>query len=328
MAKGGKRGTEAGLYALPLHHGQEKASGPKAPKKPKEVDMTAGRTLLRDLHKLMAKQNFQSVEEIEAFMEKYTKEHIPEFLPEGPEEEAEALVELAASKPRKEAVKMARQALEIDPDCIPAFLVLAAHEDLLPVSAALFKRGVDLGYERFGDEYMEQNRGHFWGLTETRPFMRCLYGFADTLFDMGDFHQALSAWLEMLELNPSDNTGAREPAMLVLAALRDTELFLKLDAQFPDDDMCGTLYNRALMAFVDGDRAKATRLLKAAIKRNPHVPGLLTAEDEPDRYHGAYTPGSEEEALQFCKFAWVMWQVVPGALDWLGELQQPKLFKV
>lgn len=290
--------------------------------------MTAGRTLLRDLHKLMEKQNFQSMEEIEVFMEKYTKERIPEFVPEGPEEEAEALVELAESKPRKEAVKMARQALAIDPDCIPAFLLLAAHEGLLPVSAALFKRGVDLGYERFGDEYMEQNRGHFWGLTETRPFMRCLYGYADALFELGDFELALGVWLEMLELNTSDNLGVREPAMLVLAAIRGTETFQKLDAQYPDDDMCGTLYNRALMAFVDGDRAKAGQLLKAAIKRNPHVPGLLTAEDEPDRYLGGYTPGSEEEALQFCKFAWVMWQVVPGALDWIEEQEQPKLFKV
>lgn len=307
---------------------KKKASGPKAPKEPKGVDMTSARNLLRDLHKLMEKQNFQSMEEIEAFMEKYTKERIPEFVPEGPEEEAETLVDLAATKPRKEAVKMARQALEIDPNCIPAFLLLAAHEDLLPVSAALFKRGVDLGYERFGDGYMEQNRGHFWGLTETRPFMRCLYGYADTLFDMGDFEPALSIWLEMLDLNTEDNTGVRELAMLVLAAIGGTVAFGELDARYPDDNMCGTLYNRALMAFVDGDRAKAGQLLKAAIKRNPHVPGLLTAEDEPDRYGGAYPLGSEEEALQFCKFAWVMWQVVPGALDWIEEQQQPKLFKV
>lgn len=284
---------------------------------------------MRDLQKLLSKQNFSSMEEAEAFMRAVEREGIPGFVPEGLEEQAEALVEKAMGRTMKEAVKLARKALELDPNCIPAFELLAQGEELIPIRAALFKRGVDIGIDRFGGDYMEQNRGHFWGLLETRPYMRCLHGYADSLFDMGQLANALNIWMEMLELNPNDNIGVRQQALLALAALGEVEDFAELDAQYADDSMCGTLYNRALMEInrENADRTKAEALLKSAIARNPHVPAMLLANDEPEDLAGMYSLGSAEEAKAYARYAWAVWQAVPEALEWLEGTQQPKLFK-
>lgn len=313
--------------------GMSKKSVPKS--KPKSGNPNAGATppgmqAMRDLQKLLSKQNFNSIEEAEAFMKGVQRDGIPGFVPQTIEEEAEALVEQAMGKTMKEAVKQARRALELDPNCIPAYELLAQGEELIPIRAALFKRGVDIGIDRFGGEYMEQNQGHFWGLTETRPYMRCLFGYAESLFDMGQIANALNIWMEMLELNPNDNIGVRQQALLALAALGEEEDFAELDARYADDSMCGTLYNRALMEFnrETRDRTKADALLKSAIKRNPHVPAMLLADDEPEDLAGMYSLGSAEEAENYARYAWAVWQAVPEALEWLTETQQPKLFKV
>lgn len=306
-----------------------KKQAPKPSSKTATSGLPPGLHAMRDLHKMLGEQNFQSEAEIVAFMNKMVKEGIPEFEPGGLAGEAEALVEQAMGKTTKEAAELARKALGLDTECIPAYVLLAHLEELNPVRAALFKRGVDIGMDRFGGAYMQQNRGHFWGLVETRPYMRCLHGYAESLFDMGQLGNALNIWMEMLQLNPDDNGGVRETALLALAALGEKEHFAKLDAQFEDDDMCGTLYNRALMVFnqKNPDLKKAANLLQAAIKRNAHVPALLFAAGEPE-FAGAYTVGSREEALNFARFAWGVWLAVPNALEWLEEMQQPKLFKV
>jgi tetratricopeptide (TPR) repeat protein len=298
--------------------------------KSSSTGMPAGLQAMKDLQRLLGSMNFNTIEEAEAFMRKVEQEGIPEFTPSGFEEEAEALVEQAHGLPAAKAVKQCRQALTMDPECIAAYYLLGQHEDLIPIRAALFKRGVDVGIERFDDAYMEANRGMFWGLHGTRPYMLCLAGYADALFELGKLSFALSVWLELLELDTNDALGVRQVALLCLATLCDPDTFHELDTRYEDDDMCGTLYNRALMEFHDvgGDRKKADSLLKAAIKRNPHVAHMLCSEQEPAVASQMYTPGSPEEAAGYVRYAWSTWLCVEGAVEWVQETQQPKLFKV
>jgi|694.fasta_scaffold23876_2 tetratricopeptide (TPR) repeat protein len=283
-----------------------------------------GMQAMRDLQRLLSKQHFASEQELEAFLNRMMAEGIPEFEPTTEEEQAEALVDEGFNSEALRAVDLARQALELDPQCIPAFDLLGRCEALEPIRAAYFKRGVDLGEERFGDVYRKKNEGHFWGLTETRPYMRCLAGYADSLFFMGDLLSAMDVWQDMLLLSSGDNLGVRYHLLLCMAALGEAEEFAAIDAIYADDALAAAYYNRALLAFTtQGPSPAADKALRAAMQRNPNVPALLVQADEPDAWHDAITLGSQEEALTYCERAWMIWQGRPGAVEWLQRVAKP-----
>lgn len=48
-----------------------------------------------------------------------------------------------------------------------------------------------------------------WGLVDNRPFLRCLHGYALSLWRLARFPDAEQVLDRMLWLNPSDNQGAR-----------------------------------------------------------------------------------------------------------------------
>ncbi len=48
-----------------------------------------------------------------------------------------------------------------------------------------------------------------WGLTDNRPFLRCMHGYGLCLWRLGHFDEAERVFNELLWLNPSDNQGVR-----------------------------------------------------------------------------------------------------------------------
>jgi hypothetical protein len=73
---------------------------------------------------------------------------------------------------------LAQKALKISPLCGDANNVLAGLESKADVACRLFQKG------------LEAAKGHFWGLLETRPYMRAREGMARTLWALGDLKQA------------------------------------------------------------------------------------------------------------------------------------------
>ncbi|GHT59478.1 hypothetical protein AGMMS50239_06210 [Bacteroidia bacterium] len=96
-----------------------------------------------------------------------------------PQQQAEDLVyeayELFPDKV-EEALKKIEKALKLNPDCIEAYECLANNAPDLEMHLGYLRKGIEAGMKIFGGKYLEKNRGHFWGLTETRPFMRCYNG--------------------------------------------------------------------------------------------------------------------------------------------------------
>lgn len=277
-----------------------------------------GLNAMRDLHKLMEQQDFQSEADIEAFMHKMHTEGIPEFIADSDADKAEAMVLAAWEKTPAQAGKAARKALELDPECIVAFELLADREVNVSVAIAFFQRGMAIGAKHFMGEYREQNEGHFWGLTETRPFMRCLERFADLMFWTGHLTEASVIWEDLLKLNPMDNQGVRYPYAALLAATGDTERYNALEKEFGDDASAAAAYNKALFRFATmGPGPQATKALQAAVKNNSHVAPILLAAVPPLEMPYGYMLGSPEEALSYCHYAYALWNGCPGAADWL-----------
>lgn len=277
---------------------------------------------MHDLHKLLEKQQFGSMAEIEAFMEQVSKGPIPKLEPENEKEEAEDLVYEAMDLEGDEQKNLIMEALDLDPDCIAAYHVLGDAEISPAIALAFFERGIVIGAERFqSEEYLKENKGHFWGLTETRPFMRCLQGAADCQFFLGRVFEAMAIWTLMLELNPNDNQGVRYNLMLSLAGFGDHEQFEQLNKQFSDDASAAAHFNRVLNLFTKhGPGPQALQALQVARSKNKFVVPLLLKSDLPPYGVSGYTLGSEEEAIAYMDKAHMVWSGVPGAKDWLKRV--------
>lgn len=245
---------------------------------------------------------------------------------ESPLGKAQRLIDEAfyASDPRERA-KIARQALEVCPDCADAYVLLAEGAKTRKESLESYEQAVAAGERALGPKAFKEDVGHFWGLLETRPYMRAREGLASLLWTMGRRDEAIAHLQDMLRLNPGDNQGVRYTLSgWLMAEGKDKEL-AKLLKAYDDDASAWWVYSKALVAFRQGgDSPEAREQLKLAIQHNKHVPLYLLGEkmlpsDPPD----SYSFGAESEAILYVGNALGGWKATPGAIAWLKE-QAPK----
>jgi tetratricopeptide (TPR) repeat protein len=308
---------------------KKKSSSPKKKPSPgkkstaprKSAADTIGYNLVRDLHKLLEKQDLKSEAEVNAFLEKIAGQPIPHFEPESGEDQAEELVIEAYSLPPDEGREQVEEALVMDPECITAYEYLGEREDNPAIAIAFFSHGVTLGEQRFftDPKDTEQYTGRCWGFHETRPYMRCLQKMANCHYLMNQYHRAIGVWHHMLEMNPMDNQGIRYPLSAFLANI-SAEEFAKLDRQYEMEPSTFMKFNRALAAFcTHGAGPAANKLLREAIAANPHVLPMLLAEEPPYEMPGMYSMGGPEEAITYSYHAWTPWLGAQGAHEWLRK---------
>jgi tetratricopeptide (TPR) repeat protein len=215
---------------------------------------------------------------------------------------------------------LARQALEISADCADAYNLLAEQATTnLEHARALYHQGVQAGERALGLGAFENDVGHFWGLLETRPYMRALWGRARCSWELGQRQDAVAHAQELLRLNPNDNQAVRHVLAAWLLELDRVDEVKTLLNQYEEDGFVSFPYARALLAFREkGDTPKARALLAEALSINPHVPGFLLGHKKmppvtPDD-HGF---GDEQEAIAFCADYASAWTRTPGAIEWL-----------
>jgi len=237
-----------------------------------------------------------------------------------PAGEAQALVYRAFSE-RNEGrrVQLAHDALAIDPDCADAYVLLAEHAPGRKQRFDLFEKGVAAGERSLGREAFERNAGHFWGIIETRPYMRARLGLADSLWHAARRDEAVGHLQEMLRLNPNDNQGIRYTLAGYLLFLDEDEALARLLERFAEDESASWAYTRALLAFRrEGDTIAARRLLKAARKSNPHVPPYILGDElPPGGSPDSYSPGARSEAQFYVVHCMFGWKSTTGAIPWL-----------
>lgn len=236
-----------------------------------------------------------------------------------PVAEAQDLIYEAWESPPRRALALAREALEVSDDCADAHCLLAQNATSLREATELYRQGVTAGERAIGAHAFEEDVGHFWGLLETRPYMRARAGLAASLWTAGDEAEAVEHYRDMLRLNPGDNQGLRYVLLGCLLQMGAWDEAEKLYAEYEDDAMATWPYSRVLLDFQrDGDTPTARTALRQAQARNAHVPAYLLREQAlpstlPD-YHGF---GDENEAIHYVADHLPAWVAVAGALDWL-----------
>jgi tetratricopeptide (TPR) repeat protein len=250
--------------------------------------------------------------------------HAPQDTPLG---KAQALLYRAFEEPDEQRrVQLAKDALAVCPDCADAYVLLAEHATSRKEALRLYEEGVAAGERALGPEAFQRDAGHFWGLLETRPYMRARLGLAHCLWTAGRRDEAVRHLQDMLRLNPGDNQGVRYTlAGFLLFLDRDDDLE-RLLQQYADEASAAWAYTKALRAFRQhGDTPEARQLLKEARKTNKHVPAYLLGEKfPPTEPPGYYSPGDESEALNYLGSFMAAWKSTPGAVAWLRENAQAK----
>jgi tetratricopeptide (TPR) repeat protein len=218
-------------------------------------------------------------------------------------------------------VRLAQEALAVCPDCADAYVLLAEHAASRKEALRLYEQGLAAGERALGPEPFRTGVGHFWGVLETRPYMRARLGLAHSLWTAGRRDEAVRHLGDMLRLNPNDDQGVRYTlAGFLLFLDRDDDLD-RLLRQYADEGSAAWAYTTALLAFRrQGDTPEARRLLQEANKSNRHVPAYLLGDKfPPSRPPGSYSPGDESEALNYLGGFLVGWKSTPGAVAWLRE---------
>ncbi|MDP2659147.1 MAG: hypothetical protein Q8R28_00245 [Dehalococcoidia bacterium] len=314
-----RKGKGVGLLAA-----EEKTdAGPEGFRAAVDIRL-ASESATKDFHAFFAEQHFKSVDEANAFLEKMRGQGL------APDRELATALDIAqdlmytawdTSDPR-ERVRLAGMALQISPDCADAYVLLANDTARgLKQALELYAMGVAAGERALGKEPFDKLVGHFWGILETRPYMRARFGLAQSLWAIGRWPEAIANAWELLRLNPGDNQGVRYILLNILLGAAEFAQVEKLLGLYLGDGAAGWQYGIALHAFrIEGDTRHSRKLLAEARRDNPHVPDYLLGRKRLPRYLPETVQlGSQDEAIDCASGQKGAWKKTPGALEWLGK---------
>lgn len=298
--------------------GQE-ANVPKAVQTGQDARIAMERSM-REISALLEEQNFESLDEANAFLEqhvmgqKFTSRRKKKLSKK--EQAVELLFDAWEEPDSKKRIKLAQDALMLDPDSVDAYNILAENAATSAKEMAYYyEQGMRAGERELGAAFFEENKGHFWGFTETRPYMRAKKGYAEACAEMHNLTEAIKQYKELLELNPGDNQGVR---YLLVIACQEAGEWQAAEALIREYDENTAVFNFSQVIVEYGIRPKSPKLntlIQSAHRANPHViPLLLGKKKLPASMPDYYGFGDRNEAVMYVHMARHLWQARPELL--------------
>ncbi|MCD8189155.1 MAG: hypothetical protein LUD78_02875 [Clostridiales bacterium] len=182
------------------------------------------------------------------------------------------------AKTKKAAMGYLKKALELEPDNLDALLMQAERNAKWPLDLVLslppiIEKG-DALMEREG--HFREDMGDFWGVLETRPYMRLRYAYLDALKNSGMMRKAVAEGERLLELCEDDNLGVRYDLIFLYAHLEEEEKALALfnASEYSKDD-CQMLLALSILYFKLGELDTSRDYLKKLRWRNKDTKKFL-----------------------------------------------------
>jgi tetratricopeptide (TPR) repeat protein len=276
--------------------------------------------MLQQLHRAAEERGLSGEAEVKQFMEQFNRNRGSLGKPADPAGRAQDLAYQAMEQPDSAgAARLARQALELDPNCVDALTTLAginarSEADLI----MLLQEAVAAGERGLGADAIKNSEGHFWGLVTTRPYMRARAALAEVLQKAGRWSEAIGHFEALLGLNPNDNQGNRDPLLGCYLAAGNLDKARQLMDQYADCAMAVFAWGAVLERFLAGDLPAAASALKKARTANRHVEAYLTgAQRIPQKLPQSYQLGDKNEAIRAADVLLDAWRRHPEAARWL-----------
>ena len=185
----------------------------------------------------------------------------------------------------------------------------------------MLEQAVKTGEEQLAEAFQD-HVGHFWLLTETRPYMRARLQLVHVLLSQGQHETAISHLQDMLRLNPNDNQGVRWLLLEWYCNMNWLDKAMQLLEEYPDEETPFMVLTRVCLEFQkSGPSDDLESMLEEQMELNPHIaPKLLDQEDvSPFSIH-SFNVGDEDEADAYCQSFRALWKATPGALPWLSSV--------
>lgn len=280
-------------YDLILQLSTEKNSPPQAPMNTEKH--------MRDLMRTLEAQGFESEEEINEFLQgRFSNKDMLQS--EKPRDIAQDLLYEAREVHGPARKKLIEKALDIYPNSPDAYLLLAEDESDIDKRLGLLKKALHVGEEDLGEAFFKENKGSFWGIVETRPYMRAKQMYAITLLYNGMVEEAKEEFKDLLELNPNDNQGNRYHLLVLFLEDGDYKAAKKLISQY-DEGTAIFMFSKALIQYEEkGITKQSVKALKEADTANPFVIDYLRMNKIlPDDISDYVGIGDDTEAIAYAQ---------------------------
>ncbi|MDQ0724740.1 tetratricopeptide (TPR) repeat protein [Paenibacillus sp. W4I10] len=241
--------------------------------------------------------------------------------PGTPKDKAEALLHKAReASSAKRRVQLAKTVLEVYPDSSDAYLILAEESDNESDARAYLKAGIAAGERELGEQFFEKNKGDFWGLQETRPYIRICKSYAESCWFGGNTQEAAQTLEHMLELNTEDNTGARYLLAAVYLYSNQLEQAAQLMTKYGKGGASTAFaYDQIILEYKkNGITSQLNKLYSVARGMNKHVPDyLLGLKRLPHNLPDFVGMGDSNEAIEYVIMHSRLWASMPDLLKWM-----------
>lgn len=276
------------------------------------------------MNEFLEEKNPQNEEELKKYLDEFMKKYNSGLLgiEDTPSVKAlEKLEEAQDCENEKEAKKLAKEALEIDPHCAEAKRFLFSFEENLFKLLEKIDKAIKEEEKYLKEEglFTEENIGDFYGLFETRSYIRLMMDKLQLLLNLGRFSMAKEVALEIIRLNENDNTGARFILMALYTYFEDEKGLNDLLKKYPDDTLISSV-SQMILSYKLGDLNKALKYLKEASKRNKHFIKMMTKEIKEEEFwefleSGMYFIGDKSEVFEVMN----TFRFVLGTTNSIGE---------
>ncbi len=214
----------------------------------------------------------------------------------------EILEEAQNARNEKEALRLAKKAYEKSSECFDAILFQCDLEENEIKRMKLLDDGLEFEKNRLTKEkyFDKENIGHFYGVFETRPYIRGLAIKAEYLLEEGKLRQAANVCKEVLRLNKNDNLGARYLLMAIYATLEEEKDMLDLYKKYPEEDL-EMLFPLFAIYYKIGNDKKAKDYLNRIDKCNSNFVKYFKGTIKPSEKinPGYYSRGDSSEIFMY-----------------------------
>ena len=214
----------------------------------------------------------------------------------------EILEEAQNANNEKEALRLAKKAYEKSSECFDAILFQCDLEKNGIKRMKLLNDGLEFEKNRLTKEkyFEKENIGHFYGIFETRPYIKGLVIKAEYLLEEGKLRQAANLCKEVLKLNENDNLGARYLLMAIYAALEEKKDMLDLYKKYPEENL-EMLFPLFAIYYKIGNDKKAKDYLNRIDKCNSNFVKLFNGSIKQSEKvdPGYYSRGDSSEIFMY-----------------------------
>ena len=276
--------------------------------------------MFRQTEKILKKVNefiqahqgeFNSEEEMNEMLQRFMEEENAKIssgkADPGPET-ADDYLELAGRAPsRKKQLEYVNKALELEPDNLDAGRMKAELTSKTPWEfIEELSQLLEMGNRQMKEEgfFARNCKGHFWGILETRPYMRVRHAYMRALITCGMLRRAAKECEEMLALCEGDNLGVRYDAMHLYAMLEEEKPAKALMKKYSGDDETQMLLPFSILHFKLGQMDESLAELKRLIQINKDTKKFLrimtsgsAKDDLPEIGPYGYSPDCIEELV-------------------------------